>query len=53
MSCELTNKITEPVSIEVELSFQYDRLLLIFDNDREHEFVKGFKYCMEIVEHNG
>ena len=47
--CKPIEPITEQVSIEVELAFQYDRLRLIFNNDIEHDFVKGFKYCMDIV----
>lgn len=47
--CEPLKEITEPVNIEVELIYQYDRLRLIFNNDEKHEFVKGFKYCMDIV----
>ncbi len=44
MSCKPIKKITKPISIEVELSFQYDRLRLLFDNNEKHEFVQGFKY---------
>jgi len=47
--CKPIEPITKPVDIEVELAFQYDRLRLIFNNDEEHDFVKGFKYCMDIV----
>jgi hypothetical protein len=47
--CEPLKPITESITIDVELSFQYDRLRLIFNNDLDHEFVKGFKYCMDIV----
>lgn len=49
--CKPLKEITEPISIEVELAFQYDRLRLIFNNDEKHEFIKGFKYCMDIVLH--
>lgn len=49
MSCKPLKKITEPISLEVELIYQYDRLRLIFNNDEKHEFVKGFKYCMDII----
>lgn len=48
-TCEPLKEITEPIDIEVELTYQYDRLRLIFNNDEKHEFIKGFKYCMEIV----
>ncbi len=51
MSCKPLKKITEPISIEVELSFQYDKLRLLFNNNEKHEFVKGFKYCMDIILH--
>ena len=47
--CKPLEPITEPISIEVELTFQYDRLRLIFNNDLDHEFIRGFKYCMDIV----
>ena len=49
MPCKPLEPITEPVDIEVELSFQYDRLRLIFNNDEEHPFLKGFKYAMDLI----
>lgn len=39
----------EDVSIKTELFYQYERLRLIFDNDEEHPYMKGFKQCMDIV----
>lgn len=50
MPCKLTKKIKpEDVSIKTELFYQYERLRLIFDNDEEHPYMKGFKQCMDIV----
>ena len=49
MPCKPSEPITEPVDIEVELSFQYDRLRLIFNNDEEHPFLKGFKQAIDII----
>jgi hypothetical protein len=49
MPCKPLKPSTESISIDVELSFQYDRLKLIFNNNEEHDFMKGFKYAMDIV----
>ena len=49
MPCKPLKPSTESISIDVELSFQYDRLRLIFNNNEEHDFMKGFKYAMDIV----
>ncbi len=49
MPCKPLKPSTESIPIDVELSFQYDRLRLIFNNDEEADFMKGFKYAMDIV----
>jgi hypothetical protein len=49
MPCKPLKPNTESIPIDVELSFQYDRLRLIFNNNEEHDFMKGFKYAMNIV----
>jgi hypothetical protein len=50
MPCEPLKKIKpEDISIKVELFYQYERLRLIFDNDEEHPYMKGFKHCMDIL----
>ena len=50
MPCEPIKPIKkDDIDIEVELTYQYDRLRLIFNNDEKHPFVKGFKYCMEFI----
>ena len=50
MGCELLKPIkNNSIDIEVELNYQYDRLRLIFNNDTEHPYLKGFKQCMDIV----
>lgn len=48
MPCKPIEPI-EKVDIEIELTYQYDRLRLIFNNDETHPFIKGFKYCMEFI----
>lgn len=50
MPCKLIEKINQHSDIEAELSYQYDKLKLIMDNDEKHEFIKGFKYCMDIIQ---
>jgi hypothetical protein len=50
MPCEPLKKLKpEDISIKVELFYQYERLRLIFDNDEEHPYMKGFKHCMDIL----
>ena len=50
MPCKPLKKLKpEDISIKVELFYQYERLRLIFDNDEEHPYMKGFKHCMDIL----
>lgn len=49
MPCKPIRKYITQVDIETELTFQYDRLKLLFNNDENHDFMKGYKHCMEIV----
>ena len=50
MPCELTKQIEKSsIDIEAELTYQYDRLRLIFNNDTDHPYMKGFKQCMDLV----
>ena len=50
MGCELTKPIEQnDVDINAELTYQYDRLRLIFNNREDHPYIKGFKHCMDIV----
>ena len=49
MPCDLTPNQKDFVPcLGAELTFQYDRLKLILDED--HPYVKGFKNCIDIVE---
>ena len=53
MGCEPIKPIEQSdVDINAELTFQYDRLRLIFNNDEEHPYMKGFKHCMDIISNN-
>jgi hypothetical protein len=49
MPCKPIKKYITQVDIDIELSYQYDRLRLIFNNDEEHPYMKGFKQCMDTV----
>lgn len=50
MPCKILKPIrTNKVDIEIELTYQYDRLRLIFNNDTEHPYLKGFKQCMDLI----
>jgi hypothetical protein len=40
----------EDIGIRVELQFNYDRLKLIHNGDDNHPFMKGFKFCQDIIE---
>lgn len=53
MGCEPIKPIEQSdVDINAELTYQYDRLRLIFNNDEEHPYIKGFKHCMDIISNN-
>lgn len=49
MPCQPIRKYITQVDIDAELTFQYDKLRIIFNNDEDHDFIKGYKHCMEIV----
>jgi hypothetical protein len=49
MPCKPLKKYITQVDIDVELCYQYDRLRLIFNNDEDHPYMKGFKQCMDTV----
>lgn len=50
MPCKPLKKLKpEDISIKVELFYQYEKLRLIFDNNEEHPYMKGFKHCMDIL----
>lgn len=57
MGCELikpidVDNVDRNVDIDAELTYQYDRLRLIFSNDEDHPYMKGFKHCMDIISNN-
>ena len=43
MGCELIKPI------DVELTFQYERLRMIFNDDQEHPYLRGFKQAMDTI----
>ena len=49
MPCKQIRKYITQVDIDTELTYQYDRLRMIFNNDEEHPYMKGFKQCMDTV----
>jgi hypothetical protein len=49
MPCKPIRKYITQVDIDTELTYQYDRLRMIFNNDEEHPYMKGFKQCMDTV----
>jgi hypothetical protein len=49
MPCKPIQKYITQVDIDTELTYQYDRLRMIFNNDEEHPYMKGFKQCMDTV----
>jgi len=53
MGCELIKPIEHTdIDIDTELTYQYDRLRMIFNDDQEHPYLKGFKHCMDIISNN-
>ena len=37
------------IDIDVELTFQYERLRMIFNDDQEHPYLRGFKQAMDTI----